>query len=89
MSNDSMLTNAIVYMAAAVVAVPIASRLKLGSVLGYLGAGSSLAGGVSLDADAAERVVSTLGALSACRPRTRPGASLASQTRRWRARYGS
>ena len=37
-----MLTNAIVYMGAAVVAVPIASRLKLGSVLGYLGAGCAI-----------------------------------------------
>ncbi|HEU5075368.1 MAG TPA: monovalent cation:proton antiporter-2 (CPA2) family protein, partial [Polyangiaceae bacterium] len=42
MSNDSMLTDAVVYMAAAVVAVPIASRLKLGSVLGYLGAGCAI-----------------------------------------------
>jgi len=42
MSNDAMLTNAIVYMGAAVVAVPIASRLKLGSVLGYLGAGCAI-----------------------------------------------
>jgi glutathione-regulated potassium-efflux system ancillary protein KefC len=40
MSNEeSMLTNVIVYLAAAVVCVPIASRLKLGSVLGYLAAG--------------------------------------------------
>ena len=42
MSSESMLTNTIVYMAAAVVAVPIASRLKLGSVLGYLGAGCAI-----------------------------------------------
>src|SRR5688572_2957906 len=42
MSDNSMLTDAIVYMAAAVVAVPIASRLKLGSVLGYLGAGCAI-----------------------------------------------
>jgi len=42
MSQDPMLTNAIVYMGAAVVAVPIASRLKLGSVLGYLGAGCAI-----------------------------------------------
>lgn len=34
-----MLSDTIVYLAAAVVCVPIASRLKLGSVLGYLAAG--------------------------------------------------
>ena len=34
-----MLLDAIVYLGAAVVCVPIASRLKLGSVLGYLAAG--------------------------------------------------
>jgi glutathione-regulated potassium-efflux system ancillary protein KefC len=33
------LTNAIVFLAAAVVCVPVASRLRLGSVLGYLAAG--------------------------------------------------
>jgi glutathione-regulated potassium-efflux system ancillary protein KefC len=37
--EESMLANVIVYLAAAVVCVPIASRLKLGSVLGYLAAG--------------------------------------------------
>lgn len=39
MSGQSMLTDAIVYLGAAVVCVPVASRLKLGSVLGYLAAG--------------------------------------------------
>jgi glutathione-regulated potassium-efflux system ancillary protein KefC len=39
MSEHSMLLDAIVYLAAAVVCVPLASRLKLGSVLGYLAAG--------------------------------------------------
>jgi glutathione-regulated potassium-efflux system ancillary protein KefC len=39
MSDDSMLPVAMVYLAAAVVCVPLASRLKLGSVLGYLAAG--------------------------------------------------
>ncbi len=39
MSEESMLGSAIIYLAAAVVCVPIASRLKLGSVLGYLAAG--------------------------------------------------
>lgn len=39
MDEHSMLMNAIVYLAAAVVLVPIATRLKLGSVLGYLAAG--------------------------------------------------
>jgi glutathione-regulated potassium-efflux system ancillary protein KefC len=39
MSQHSLLFDAIVYLAAAVVCVPIASRLKLGSVLGYLAAG--------------------------------------------------
>jgi glutathione-regulated potassium-efflux system ancillary protein KefC len=37
--NDSTLVSAIVYLAAAVICVPLASRLKLGSVLGYLAAG--------------------------------------------------
>jgi len=37
--ETSLLSGAIVYLAAAVVCVPIASRLKLGSVLGYLAAG--------------------------------------------------
>ena len=39
MSEHSMLMNVIVFLVAAVVCVPIASRLKLGSVLGYLAAG--------------------------------------------------
>jgi glutathione-regulated potassium-efflux system ancillary protein KefC len=34
-----MLLNAVVFLAAAVICVPIAARLKLGSVLGYLAAG--------------------------------------------------
>src|SRR5262245_62972084 len=39
MNEHSVLSVIIVYLAAAVVCVPIASRLKLGSVLGYLAAG--------------------------------------------------
>jgi glutathione-regulated potassium-efflux system ancillary protein KefC len=39
MSEHSLLQDAIVYLAAAVVCVPLASRSKLGSVLGYLAAG--------------------------------------------------
>ena len=39
MSTDSFLFQAFVYLAAAVIAVPIAKRLELGSVLGYLLAG--------------------------------------------------
>jgi glutathione-regulated potassium-efflux system ancillary protein KefC len=39
MSEHSMLTNVIVFLVAAVVCVPIASKLRLGSVLGYLAAG--------------------------------------------------
>ncbi len=38
-SHPSVLLDAVVYLGAAVVCVPLASRLKLGSVLGYLGAG--------------------------------------------------
>ena len=34
-----MLLNAVVFLTAAVICVPIAARLKLGSVLGYLAAG--------------------------------------------------
>ncbi|MEQ1565010.1 MAG: monovalent cation:proton antiporter-2 (CPA2) family protein [Myxococcota bacterium] len=39
MTPDSFLAQALVYLGAAVIAVPIASRLGLGSVLGYLLAG--------------------------------------------------
>ncbi|HSU41982.1 MAG TPA: monovalent cation:proton antiporter-2 (CPA2) family protein, partial [Polyangiaceae bacterium] len=39
MSAESPLVRAIIYLSAAVVCVPLASRLKLGSVLGYLAAG--------------------------------------------------
>jgi glutathione-regulated potassium-efflux system protein KefC len=39
MSHHSILSGAIVYLAAAVICVPLASRSKLGSVLGYLAAG--------------------------------------------------
>lgn len=39
MSEHGILGDAIVYLAAAVVCVPLASRSKLGSVLGYLAAG--------------------------------------------------
>jgi glutathione-regulated potassium-efflux system ancillary protein KefC len=39
MSEQSMLVDTIVYLGAAVVCVPLASRSKLGSVLGYLAAG--------------------------------------------------
>jgi glutathione-regulated potassium-efflux system ancillary protein KefC len=38
-SHHSILFDAIVYLAAAVICVPLASRSKLGSVLGYLAAG--------------------------------------------------
>ncbi len=37
---DSFLFQASIYLAAAVIAVPIAARLGLGSVLGYLRQGS-------------------------------------------------
>src|SRR3981189_3465301 len=39
MNGHSLLTQALVYLAAGVVSVPIAKRLGLGSVLGYLVAG--------------------------------------------------
>jgi glutathione-regulated potassium-efflux system ancillary protein KefC len=39
MHEQSLLADALAYLAAAVVCVPIAHRLKLGSVLGYLAAG--------------------------------------------------
>ncbi|MBT3341734.1 MAG: potassium transporter [Gemmatimonadetes bacterium] len=39
MHGDSFLFQAFIYLAAAVLSVPIAKRLGLGSVLGYLGAG--------------------------------------------------
>ncbi|HEX6766636.1 MAG TPA: glutathione-regulated potassium-efflux system protein KefC [Polyangiaceae bacterium] len=39
MNHPSPIANVIVYLAAAVVCVPIASRFRLGSVLGYLAAG--------------------------------------------------
>jgi glutathione-regulated potassium-efflux system ancillary protein KefC len=40
--EHSILTNALIYLAAAVVAVPIAKRLGLGAVLGYLLAGIAI-----------------------------------------------
>src|SRR3954467_2288608 len=40
--EHSLLQNALVYLAAAVVAVPIAKRLGLGAVLGYLLAGIAI-----------------------------------------------
>ena len=40
--TDSVLFQAVVYLAAAVVGVPIAKRLGLGSVLGYLLAGVAI-----------------------------------------------
>ena len=40
MNTDTVLIQALVYLAASVVAVPIAKRLGLGSVLGYLIAGA-------------------------------------------------
>ena len=39
MSEELGIERALVYLGAAVICVPIASRLKLGSVLGYLAAG--------------------------------------------------
>jgi glutathione-regulated potassium-efflux system ancillary protein KefC len=42
MKEPSMLSSAVVYLAAAVICVPIAKRLKLGSVLGYLAAGCAI-----------------------------------------------
>jgi glutathione-regulated potassium-efflux system ancillary protein KefC len=41
-SEHSMLTDAIVYLGATVLFVPVASRFKLGSVLGYLAAGCAI-----------------------------------------------
>jgi monovalent cation:proton antiporter-2 (CPA2) family protein len=42
MSTDTVLLQALVYLAASVIAVPIAKRLGLGSVLGYLIAGAAI-----------------------------------------------
>ncbi|MCK6525646.1 monovalent cation:proton antiporter-2 (CPA2) family protein, partial [Myxococcota bacterium] len=42
MTQADFLTQATVYLAAALITVPIASRLGLGSVLGYLGAGLAI-----------------------------------------------
>ncbi|HEY6561584.1 MAG TPA: glutathione-regulated potassium-efflux system protein KefC [Polyangiaceae bacterium] len=42
MAEASLLQDAVVYLGAAVLCVPLASRLKLGSVLGYLGAGCAI-----------------------------------------------
>jgi glutathione-regulated potassium-efflux system ancillary protein KefC len=50
-SEHSILTDAIVYLAAAVICVPLASRSKLGSVLGYLTAGCVIGPGLGLVAD--------------------------------------
>ena len=42
MENHSFLQQALVYLAAGVIAVPIFQRLKLGAVLGYLIAGMAI-----------------------------------------------
>jgi glutathione-regulated potassium-efflux system ancillary protein KefC len=42
MSEPSLVRDAVVYLGAAVICVPIAARLKLGSVLGYLIAGCAI-----------------------------------------------
>ncbi|MFZ5891652.1 MAG: glutathione-regulated potassium-efflux system protein KefC [Myxococcota bacterium] len=53
MSEHSMLNDAIIYLVAAVVCVPLASKSKLGSVLGYLAAGCIIGPyGLRLIADA-------------------------------------
>lgn len=39
-ANTEVLREAVIYLAAAAVVVPLATRLKLGAVLGYLGAGA-------------------------------------------------
>src|SRR6476660_5905034 len=39
MEHGSWITGSLVYLAAAVLAVPVARYLKLGSIIGYLGAG--------------------------------------------------
>ena len=51
---DSFLFQASVFLAAAVIAVPLASRLGLGSVLGYLLAGLAIGPGLGLVADTAD-----------------------------------
>ncbi len=42
MKEHAELLTAMIYLTAAVVCVPLASKLKLGSVLGYLGAGLTI-----------------------------------------------
>jgi glutathione-regulated potassium-efflux system ancillary protein KefC len=42
LTPDPLLSSALVYLAAATVCVPIAHKLKLGSVLGYLAAGAAI-----------------------------------------------
>ena len=42
MSDHSLLRDAMVYLASAIVCVPIAKRARLGSVLGYLVAGCAI-----------------------------------------------
>jgi CPA2 family monovalent cation:H+ antiporter-2 len=51
---DSFLFQASILLAAAVIAVPVASRLGLGSVLGYLLAGLAIGPGLGLMADTAD-----------------------------------
>ena len=42
MEHGSWLTGSLVYLAAAVLAVPLAKKLGLGSIIGYLGAGIAM-----------------------------------------------
>ena len=44
MEHGSWLTGSLVYLAAAVLAVPLAKALGLGSIIGYLAAGIVIAG---------------------------------------------
>ena len=41
-SDSNLMRDAMVFLAAAIVCVPLASRAKLGSVLGYLAAGCAI-----------------------------------------------
>ena len=45
MEHSAWLTGSLIYLAAAVIAVPLARFLKLGSIIGYLGAGILIGAG--------------------------------------------
>ena len=64
MENSNWLLSTLVYLSAAIIAVPLAKKLGLGSIIGYLAAGIAIGPfGLKLVADT-ESIVITVGNVS-------------------------